>query len=386
MSSSAIPVVSSLAALVELTANLVRAKDTIEVATTLRRSVKWMLPVDQVALVIATTDGFRLMPANTPIIPRGAIADVLVQRSARVLNESECGSLIGEPQLSTMMLFPLVDDGNVGILILGARDPAAFAELDRGTCHLLAHNVVAALRMVRLLERERAVREAAENAIRGRAQMIQAVTHDLRNPLGVVMALFDMVKIDNPDAIPVEDADAISISLKRMKGLIDELLDIAKSQSGGLQLRRTRGDVRPVVNEAVSAARSLVRGHVLDIALASEPMIGNFDEARIARVLGNLVSNAIKYSPQGGHIGIVTTRIANWAEIRVTDSGIGIPAADLPRVFERFHRAGNVGKIDGNGIGLASSREVVIAHGGSLDVESVEGSGSTFIVRLPLAA
>ncbi|CAN5893512.1 hypothetical protein BH11MYX2_BH11MYX2_09900 [soil metagenome] len=384
MSSKAIPVVSILASLVELTANLVRAKDIVEVATILRRSVKWMLPVDQVALVIATNDGFRLMPANTPIIPRGAIADVMVRRTAQIVNASECGALIGEPHLATMMLFPLVDDGNVGILVLGARDPGAFAVLDRGTCHLLAHNVVSALRMVRLLERERTVREAAEAAIRGRDQMIEAVTHDLRNPLGVVMALFDMVRIDNPGALPPEDAYAISVSLKRMKGLVDELLDIAKSQSGGLQLRRTRTDVSPVVKEAVVAAKSLVRGHVIDVTLAPEPMVGHFDEARLSRVLGNLVSNAIKYSPCGGHIGIATARIANWAEIRVTDSGIGIPAADLPRVFERFHRASNVGRIDGNGIGLASSREVVIAHGGSLDVESVEGSGSTFIVRLPL--
>ncbi|HEY4179834.1 MAG TPA: ATP-binding protein [Kofleriaceae bacterium] len=384
MSSSAIPDPPSLAALVELTAKLVRAKDSVEVATILRRSVKWMLPVDQVALVIATTDGYRLMPANTPIIPRSAIADVLVRRSAQVLNAPECGALIGEPQLSTLMMFPLIDEGNDGVLVLGGRDPAALAELDRSTCHLLAQNVVSALRIVRLLERERDVREAAEAATKHRDQMIQAVTHDLRNPLGVVMALFDMVKIDNPHAIPVEDSDAISISLKRMKGLIDELLDIAKSQSGGLQLRRTRVDIRPVVSEAVVAAKSLVRGHVLDVTLAPEAMVGNFDEARMSRVLGNLVSNAIKYSPHGGHIRIATTRIANWAEIRVTDSGIGIPAADLPRVFERFHRAANVGRIDGNGLGLASSREVVIAHGGSLDVESIEGSGSTFIVRLPL--
>ena len=125
---------------------------------------------------------------------------------------------------------------------------------------------------------------------------------------------------------------------------------------------------------------------MLSVETTADPLLGEIDEHRIARVLGNLVSNAVKYSPAGGEIRITSVRTERWAEIRVSDTGIGIPAADLPHVFERFRRAGNVGKIVGNGIGLASSREVVIAHGGSLEVESVEGHGSTFIVRLPLAA
>jgi signal transduction histidine kinase len=114
------------------------------------------------------------------------------------------------------------------------------------------------------------------------------------------------------------------------------------------------------------------------------------DAARIARVVGNLLSNALKYSPRGGTIVVRVAQADGTAGpealIAVADAGIGIPAADLPHIFERFARARNVaGHIPGTGIGLASARGIVEQHGGSITVQSTEGVGSAFIVRLPLA-
>lgn len=113
------------------------------------------------------------------------------------------------------------------------------------------------------------------------------------------------------------------------------------------------------------------------------------DAARIERVIGNLLSNAIKYSPEGGDIIVRIIREERpdgaFAAIAVEDQGIGIPAADLPHIFERFRRARNVvGQISGTGIGLASVQQIVAQHGATLSVESQEGQGSTFTVRLPL--
>ena len=120
-----------------------------------------------------------------------------------------------------------------------------------------------------------------------------------------------------------------------------------------------------------------------------DELLGEWDARRLERVLTNLVSNAIKYSPEGGE---VTIRIAaevdaegSRAVLTVADQGLGIPAADLAKVFERFHRASNiVGRIGGTGIGLASVRQIVTAHGGAACVSSQEGQGATFVVRLPL--
>jgi signal transduction histidine kinase len=118
-------------------------------------------------------------------------------------------------------------------------------------------------------------------------------------------------------------------------------------------------------------------------------VVGSLDSFRIERVLTNLVTNSIRYSPQGGEIrvGISEVREADmrWGVISVFDTGLGIPAQDMPHIFDRFYRAGNVeGKIAGAGIGLAGVRQIVEQHGGSISAQSDEGDGTTFTVRLPL--
>jgi signal transduction histidine kinase len=114
-----------------------------------------------------------------------------------------------------------------------------------------------------------------------------------------------------------------------------------------------------------------------------------YDAARLERVFANVIANAIKYSPSGSPIFVDIARQPgddnSWAVVAIRDQGIGIPAADLPFIFERFHRAGNVAQqIQGTGIGLSSTRQIVEQHGGTIDVASQEGVGSTFTVRLPL--
>ena len=119
-----------------------------------------------------------------------------------------------------------------------------------------------------------------------------------------------------------------------------------------------------------------------------ETLDGPWDPVRVARVLANLVGNAIKYSPGGGEVRVSVVREpgpgGDWAVVSVSDHGLGIPEADLPHIFERFQRASNVaGRIAGTGIGLAISRRIVERHGGTIDVRSEEGVGTTFTVKLP---
>jgi signal transduction histidine kinase len=117
-------------------------------------------------------------------------------------------------------------------------------------------------------------------------------------------------------------------------------------------------------------------------------LAGDWDSARLERVLDNLLANAIKYTPEGGVITVIIVRdddeTGSWAVLSVRDSGVGIPAADLSHIFERFQRAGNVGRIGGSGIGLSVARHIVELHGGSISVDSMEGEGSIFTIRLPL--
>jgi signal transduction histidine kinase len=146
-----------------------------------------------------------------------------------------------------------------------------------------------------------------------------------------------------------------------------------------------------LAHQVVGEFQPAATRHQLRVEASAPLLVGLWDAARLDRVLANLLSNAIKYSPAGGTIGVRLSRQddakGSWALLVVEDHGLGIPAADLPHVFERFHRGANVsGKIRGAGIGLAGVCQIVEQHGGTIVVESQEGHGATFTVRLPLPA
>ena len=123
--------------------------------------------------------------------------------------------------------------------------------------------------------------------------------------------------------------------------------------------------------------------------LQAPPVLeASVDRLRLEQVLVNLLSNAVKYSPEGGEVGVAVRREeragAPWARLAVSDRGIGVPAADLPHLFEPYRRAANVGAVEGEGLGLAGARQIVEQHGGTIAVESREGEGTTVTVGLPL--
>ena len=174
-----------------------------------------------------------------------------------------------------------------------------------------------------------------------------------------------------------------------MTALIDELLDLARLQMARpLDLERQAVDLEVLVRQVVTDHEPNAPRHTFRIVSSAEPVVGEWDQVRLRRVLENLISNAVKYSPTGGEVVLrieqATRDKKDIAVIGVTDCGIGIPSADLPYIFERFRRGGNVSFVQGTGIGLGIAQSIVEQHGGSISVESVEGEGSTFSVRLPL--
>jgi PAS domain S-box-containing protein len=232
---------------------------------------------------------------------------------------------------------------------------------------------------------------------RARDEFMSSATHDLKNPLTGIrghtqLARRRLARLAIPETAPVLDQIArIEESTDAMLGLINELEDVARQQMGGVvELHREPADLVALVRSGVDALRS-ASGRTIHLEAAVPELRATVDAARIARVAGNLLSNAHKYSPAGSAIWVRIAQEAGGAGpealIAVRDEGIGIPAADLPYIFDRFQRAGNVvGRIQGTGIGLASARGIVEQHGGTIAVESTEGAGSTFTVRLPLEA
>lgn len=251
----------------------------------------------------------------------------------------------------------------------------------------------------RLLEAERQARDEAEQALALRDEVLSGIAHDLKNPLtairGAAQLLLRRVHGKKPPdgANLVEGLLLIDESTARIATMIDDLLDAARLKAGQqLELRIRPTDlvalVRQVV-ESIAHSRDEPRGMVFDTAV--DQLVGEWDPLRLERVTGNLLSNAVKYSSAGSLITVnLMTETAgapdpSWAVLVVRDLGIGIPAADLPHVFERFHRAANVPeRIAGSGIGLAAAKQLIEQHGGSLTVDSIEGRGTTVTMRLPL--
>lgn len=229
---------------------------------------------------------------------------------------------------------------------------------------------------------------------RQRDAFISMATHELRSPLAAIRGHVQLLQrralraqsADLPDLATVLDQTG------RLRTLIDELLDMSRLQLGRLELQRHPTDLHELAVKVVEQAAANNAAHQFRLH-AHGPTVGNWDPFRLEQVLVNLVSNAVKYSPEGGVItvavdqdGAAPTREDGMIEVTVTDQGIGIPAGQEEAIFEQFHRAEHTQQAQSMGLGLYIARGIVEKHGGRLWAESPgPGCGSTFHVALPLA-
>ncbi len=247
-----------------------------------------------------------------------------------------------------------------------------------------------------IVSRDLALKQAQE-AMQTRDEFLAAASHDLRTPLTVIRAQAQLLARrasrsgrGDEDGM-VSALNRITVSTRKISRLIDQMLDVAQLQVGRpLQLDRGPTDIVALAGEVVAELAETERGPRIRLETTEPSLVGLWDAARVERVIGNLVHNALKYSPDGGEILVHLARSDGTHEppavvLRVQDAGVGIPADELPRVFDRFFRGRNVvGKIYGTGIGLAGVRQIVEQHGGSIAVVSTEGQGTVVTVRLPL--
>ncbi|HLZ70257.1 MAG TPA: ATP-binding protein [Dehalococcoidia bacterium] len=246
-----------------------------------------------------------------------------------------------------------------------------------------------------LAEENAALYEQAAAVLRLRDELLNTLAHDFRAPLTAIQTGLQLLErqAERGEGLTSERVAAViepvGAAATRLNAMLSDLEDLARAESGRvIELRRARVDLQAVVAQAAAIQRLSSPRHTLAIAASGPPLVGQWDGPRLERVVANLLGNAIRYSPDGGPIDVSLSRdpVRGEAVLTISDSGIGIPAADLPRVFERFYRSPAVaGRIRGNGLGLASVREIVEQHGGQVEIASVEGAGTTVTVRLPLA-
>jgi PAS domain S-box-containing protein len=237
-------------------------------------------------------------------------------------------------------------------------------------------------------------RLAAElsEADRRKNEFLATLAHELRNPLAPLRNGLQIMRLSGDSKAAVEQARTImERQLGQMVHLVDDLLDVSRISRGKLDLRTERVELATVLNNAIETSRPLLdaNGHELLVRLPSQPLFVAADVTRLGQVFANLLNNAAKYSERGKHIELTAERQGSTIAVRIQDSGVGIPADMLPRIFEIFTQVDqSLERSEGGlGIGLTLVKRLVEMHGGSVEAHSEgQGQGSEFIVRLPLAS
>jgi signal transduction histidine kinase len=291
---------------------------------------------------------------------------------------------VSEKQVHAVI--PLLHGGEiVGVLGMSFADANAVGATDPAFTLLLAQATAVALQRARSFDVERDRRREAELTARGREQVLGIVAHDLRNPLHLMVATLEM--LDEPDLAPERRRELRAIAMRgvnHMRRLVGDLLDAVRIQAGHLSLDFEAMTLSAIVEQAKEMHRPLAaeRGVHFDVRVENGNVPLRVDRARIQQVLGNLLGNALKFTPRGGRVTLEARIEQGCAVFRVVDNGVGIPADRLPHIFERFWQ-GQAGDRSGVGLGLAITKAIIEAHGGTIEVESTPGKGSTFTFRIP---
>jgi heavy metal sensor kinase len=212
-------------------------------------------------------------------------------------------------------------------------------------------------------------------------------SHELRTPLSVIAGSVELgLKRPRSPEEHRELLEDVREATARMRSIVEGLLTLARADAGAVQLRRERVSVTSLADEMARLHRPLAEEKGVKIAVESEGDVEAMgDPERLKELIGNLLSNAIRYNKPGGTVAVKLSRAVDRAQMVVDDTGIGIPAEDLPRIFERFYRVDKARSREagGNGLGLAIVKWIVEAHRGSISVTSEAGRGSRFVVTLP---
>ncbi len=287
-------------------------------------------------------------------------------------------------------IVPLMfEDHVLGVMSLMYAVPHTFKPEDREFILALAQQCAQAVQRARLYEAAQQAHAGAEEAVQLRNAFLSIAAHELKTPLTAMLGNIQLVhrhiQQGKGDTLQnIQLLKRVNDQTSRLSEMIETLLDLSHLEQGQLTLDRVSFDLRDLLRRIISEIEPGLTHHTLRCTMPPEAVIVDGDMLRLQQVFQNLIQNAIKYSPQGGQITIgVEREQGSTCSVSVHDKGIGIPAEALPKLFQRFYRATNIAGIKGIGIGLYVVKEIVKLHGGTIQVASIEGAGSTFTVSLP---
>jgi signal transduction histidine kinase/CHASE3 domain sensor protein len=307
--------------------------------------------------------------------------------------ELEGGYHAAPMKLASLLILPLRTRREMlGALVIAANDPdRAMTDEKLPLAEILAERAALAIENAKLYTEQVDARRKVEDLSRLKDEFLSIASHELRTPVTSIKGYTQLAKTlirENDLATSEEYLDVALDQIDRMSRLILELLDVSRIETGRLEIRREPIPWSTFVYDVVHRHHTAVseRRFQLNVPVSNKRIIGDRD--RLEQVLGNLMENAVKYSPDGSEILVSLDERGDELVTSVADRGIGIPTDELGQVFERFHRGRQVSSTNygGLGLGLYITKQIVERHGGTIWVESREGQGTTFSFSLPVAA
>jgi len=214
------------------------------------------------------------------------------------------------------------------------------------------------------------------------------ISHEFRTPLTLILGPVKRIQDASEDQQTRDDLGVVHRNATRLLQLVNQLLDLSRIESGNMKLRTAPENIVPLVNGLLQSFCSYAERKRMSMAFtsSSDEIVVYIDRDKIQTIVTNVLSNAFKFTPEGGRVEVSVTQNSQQVSIRISDTGLGIPAAKIPRIFDRFYQVdgSHTREQEGTGIGLSLTRELVELHKGTIAVESEEGRGTTFTVRLPL--
>lgn len=324
----------------------------------------------------------RVLQTGEPQLMKQVSAEFLAQ----IAQDEQHLTLLQMLGPQSLMMVPLtVRTTIIGAITLAAAESGRhYSEDDLALAQEMAGRAALAIDNARLYYE-------AQEAVRIRDGFLSIAAHELKTPLTALLGNAQLLERRATRDANIGErnqnlARVVSGQATRLNKMITALLDITRLERNQLLLERETVDLGALLQRLVEETQASLRTHTILIAAPLEPVLIDGDALRLEQVFQNLIHNAIKYSPNGGAVHVEINRHDGCVLVSVRDEGIGIPAAALPHLFQRFYRATNVDShyISGMGIGLYVVKEIVGLHGGTVAVTSIENQGSTFTVMLPL--
>jgi len=284
-------------------------------------------------------------------------------------------------RLNHLLIVPLdLQKGPGAIVLVSGRMTPIFGDDELTRLAQYAVSITAGLDRVTLTSRIQALEKA-------KSDFLNIASHELRGPMTIIKGYLTMFEAGSLGELSPKAASVLPLLISKSDEIIwllEQMLEAARLEEGRLELNKKRGDVVEITGRAIDGVKMLLRGHDLNVDEPAEPVEADVDPDRFQMVVRNLLSNAAKYSHAGSGITVRIRRDDGMATVAVIDRGVGISPEDQVNLFTRFGRAQSTQHVPGAGLGLWLSREIARMHDGDLTVQSDVGTGSTFILAVPL--